>query len=716
MNACRVGRNTALLIVLLLAGMSVGGLRPRNARADAGGQPPVTIGPVSAAFYPNPHNSGAFDPGVLGGGPAFTQQFPEIDFNPPGSAQVTCSSGTGVNEYTRPFSDVVQYSDGSCGTIATQAGIGSMYSFQMVATANLVVAAAGQVTFNFFSDDGWILGAGPRVGGSEQPAYVSGEDANPPAASEVQGYRVVGSYNQPSSPAQNTVTVSFPAAGTYPIEVDYTECCGGQLALTLGTSYGNPIPPTTAPPPPAPFIDCPSAGGTLPTHFDAVRAPAPLESVKRYDIIYEPLDLTWTSQSPSSSVLGQPSSCQLTSNSGVLHVTVDLQVPVGPITVHVHVPAATSTASAMLNYFQYPASAGPGQCDWSVLASIVTIPIVPWPSSAQDCVISNGMPLPGDHMVQWHTDGFTFRGPFGITLYQTPPLTYYVDLDQIQTILPVSPNDVSADLNDVEFFIHRTLIQHLPAVDRVALIQDPPGNVLVRNPDGLVTGKTPAGNVVTQIPQSTYVDTPAGGAVLIVNPKDGAYGVQVNGTPNDAYYLSMSTLNFKPDGLHPTGQATIDQRNLNAGGIQTTCYPIGVVASCPVPSTAPFTFFPSTAGVALKGEQDSNNTGLKIDATSDASGVAAGSMTAHDTRSGVAGTPASITDGTVQALQCTGSNQALAYGSATFNGSPIYFATWVTAHVVPNPATPQQNTFRLLTSNGYDSGAITAPAMKLSGC
>ncbi len=39
------------------------------------------------------------------------------------------------------------------------------------------------------------------------------------------------------------MTVNFPAGGTYPIELDYTECCGGQEALVLGTSFANPIVP-----------------------------------------------------------------------------------------------------------------------------------------------------------------------------------------------------------------------------------------------------------------------------------------------------------------------------------------------------------------------------------------------------------------------------------------------------------------------------------------
>jgi hypothetical protein len=218
----------------------------------------VSIGPVQASFYPNPQNSGAFDPIVLVSGPSFTQQFPVIDFNPPAAAQVGCSNTTGVNEFTRPFTDVVPNPDGTCSTLIAQdsAGVlqaggspigGALSEFQAIFTANLTVATAGSVRFNFFSDDGWILAIGSQLNGTAQPTTVIGQSAlfnAPPGGGIITHYPVVGAYNGPSSPALNIATVNFPSAGTYPIEVDYTECCGGQLALVMGTTFGNPILPS----------------------------------------------------------------------------------------------------------------------------------------------------------------------------------------------------------------------------------------------------------------------------------------------------------------------------------------------------------------------------------------------------------------------------------------------------------------------------------------
>jgi YD repeat-containing protein len=211
--------------------------------------PPVSIGTVQGSFFTNPTNSGGFNisPGTA---PVFTEQFQTIDFNPPASAQVTCSNSTGVSEYTTPFADVIPQGDGTCAVQYAQgngyqAGVGSLASFEAVFTATLTVQAPGQVTFNFYSDDGWILSAGPNMLTGDQPTYVSGSMAGKTTADTgpFTGYPVVGAYNQASSPAQNTVTVTFPKAGSYPIEVDYTECCTRPLALTLGTSYSNPVPP-----------------------------------------------------------------------------------------------------------------------------------------------------------------------------------------------------------------------------------------------------------------------------------------------------------------------------------------------------------------------------------------------------------------------------------------------------------------------------------------
>src|SRR5438105_3523681 len=122
---------TALVLGAILAGFSpigvagerpaapsVSGLRaraappapqptPRAVRSSTAStsSPPISIGMVHGQFYPNPNDSGSLDLGYLTS-PVFAEDFSVIDFNPPAAAQVNCSNGTGIDENTRPFTDV----------------------------------------------------------------------------------------------------------------------------------------------------------------------------------------------------------------------------------------------------------------------------------------------------------------------------------------------------------------------------------------------------------------------------------------------------------------------------------------------------------------------------------------------------------------------------------------------------------------------------------
>ena len=224
-------------------------------QSSVAAESPVTIGIVQGTFYPNPANSGSFD-AVPTSPPDFTQQFPVIGFNPP-AGTLTCSNITSadVNAFSVPITDVVPNPDGTCSLVPAmangfQAGVGTLSNFQAVFTADLNVASAGQVTLDVSSDDGFVLGIGPQ--GANQPMRVSGTPMeNPPAGglSFVKGYPVMGAFNHGTAPFPNDITVNFPVAGTYPLELDYTECCGGFLSLTFSFNGAivPPAPPSTHP-------------------------------------------------------------------------------------------------------------------------------------------------------------------------------------------------------------------------------------------------------------------------------------------------------------------------------------------------------------------------------------------------------------------------------------------------------------------------------------
>ncbi|MEO8379140.1 MAG: Ig-like domain-containing protein [Acidobacteriota bacterium] len=204
----------------------------------------ISTTPMFARFFFT-NGSGTFNtpPGTV---PAFIQAFPTINFNPPAGTVPGNTSGVGVN--TRPFTNVTTDLNGNfTGTIIAQnnvlqAGSGSLTDFQAVFTGSLTVASAGQMAISFFSDDGFIFGVG---GGATR---VSGPMLNVPAGNVTpfEQLAVMGAYNAPTGPVGNTIVVSFPAAGSYPYEVDYSECCGGQLALTVaaGNVSSRGLPPT----------------------------------------------------------------------------------------------------------------------------------------------------------------------------------------------------------------------------------------------------------------------------------------------------------------------------------------------------------------------------------------------------------------------------------------------------------------------------------------
>jgi len=189
-------------------------------------------------FYAEPAGATSFvaQPGDT---PAFTQEFPTIDFNPP-SGTVNGEPATGPSPTTRPFTDVTTDLSGDyAGTTlaqgnGVQAGVGSLDTFDAVFTSDFAISKPGDVTFNVISADGFLLG----IGGSA--SRVSGAYDNPPSSntSPFDGYPLVGAENLPGSgpPGTFQVTVHFPAAGTYPYELDYFSSSDTQLSLTLGVA------------------------------------------------------------------------------------------------------------------------------------------------------------------------------------------------------------------------------------------------------------------------------------------------------------------------------------------------------------------------------------------------------------------------------------------------------------------------------------------------
>ena len=171
--------------------------------------------------------------------PAFVQAFPTINFNPPQGT--VPGAPPNVDVVSRPFTDVTTDLNGNyTGSIVAegdglQAGVNTLFDFNAVFTGTFIAAQAGDVSFRFFSDDGFIFGVGngaTRVSGAATGIPPSG-------LSPFENLPVMGAFNVPTPPVGNVVTVHFPAAGAYPYEVDYSECCAGALVLTMTTNANN---------------------------------------------------------------------------------------------------------------------------------------------------------------------------------------------------------------------------------------------------------------------------------------------------------------------------------------------------------------------------------------------------------------------------------------------------------------------------------------------
>jgi hypothetical protein len=239
---CRL--TVALVLILALSGFRTATSSSTQTRFTNGfssftsSTGEISLSPVTGRFFTNPTNDGAFT-ATPNATEVFRQTFPLIDFNPP-SGTIPCSNATGVDVMTRPFTAVVPLADGSCQTIVAegngqQAGVGDLAGFQAVFQGSFTVSAQSQVTFQLYSDDGWILSIGPSAEGA-QPTYVSGPLVNSPSAGPFTGFSVVGAFNTDTAPVLKDLVVDFPAEGTYPFELDYAEGNYGRLTLVLGAN------------------------------------------------------------------------------------------------------------------------------------------------------------------------------------------------------------------------------------------------------------------------------------------------------------------------------------------------------------------------------------------------------------------------------------------------------------------------------------------------
>jgi RHS repeat-associated protein len=203
---------------------------------------PISTGTVTGMFFPS-DLSGVFNTPPTAT-PTFVQSFPTITFDPP--TGVLAGNTSGVNTATHPFTDVVIDSNGNfVGTLIAQGNgvqangllangsAGPLFAFQAVLRGTLTVASAGSVSLTIYADDGYILGIG---GGASR---VSGPMINVPAngLTPFSGYTVIAANNQGHLANGDVISINFPAPGSYPYELDYTDNGAGGSPLNAPQDF-----------------------------------------------------------------------------------------------------------------------------------------------------------------------------------------------------------------------------------------------------------------------------------------------------------------------------------------------------------------------------------------------------------------------------------------------------------------------------------------------
>src|SRR5207253_1042020 len=210
---------------------------------------PGSAGPLvtntTQSFQATLTNGGAAAPGI-------TIQFTVMGPNARTGSATTDSAGKASFSYagTTNGTDTIQASATVNGfpVVSNTSTVGWVSPVQGVSTTTVfgrffVVGSPGAVTFSILSDDGFILGIGN--GATKAPGNPM---TNAPSSTQFSNLPVMGAFNTATAPLTSLVTVTFPAAGTYPYELDYSDGRGDALVITMSTKDVNnvtkPIPPT----------------------------------------------------------------------------------------------------------------------------------------------------------------------------------------------------------------------------------------------------------------------------------------------------------------------------------------------------------------------------------------------------------------------------------------------------------------------------------------
>jgi hypothetical protein len=167
--------------------------------------------------------------------------------------------------------------------------------------------------------------------------------------------------------------------------------------------------------------------------------------------------------------------CTLISQRGALPVISDISADPGtsPVTASQQVAASVTTATLDI----IPTRTDIPHCDF-FLMRLLGRPTLddstkPLPGDTNECYLNEPRDNPTSGLTaRWSIPGFEEYAPneHGVQVYQTRALTYYTDLNSLFTSRDIRSID-STMIDQLENYIHRTIIENLPAITPIGLAQ-----------------------------------------------------------------------------------------------------------------------------------------------------------------------------------------------------------------------------------------------------
>lgn len=413
-----------------------------------------------------------------------------------------------------------------------------------------------------------VTGPGSDLSGFDQDGICSGDYGTWTGSSGCPygptGYEGPGTSFVTSSSLPDSAEVDF-VGGLAPGKSAYFSLEGALTSAQLTAREGT-----------LQQFSCPGAGQATKVTLPAVEAPVKLAD-KPFSVSYGSLPLTFTAGQASSGSL-----CTVVSNRGALPVDIKIPTPLSPITLQV----AASVTTATVDF--YPADASTTQvpaCDFSLLRALrdaVTAPVIAGFAAANNCLLTSSSHASGNVIARWTIPGFAEYVPDqnGVQVYSTQPLTYYVDLSALPGA-PAPSVPFQDILQSVETYIHTTLIQNLPMVDRVGIVQDPPAHLSITDPLGRTVGLD-RNHKNSAFPGAGYTEIGGRSIAWILEPVPGTYRVTASGLPLSSFSTDFTVLQFLGHGTDPLTQNTAWQGNTGLTGTATRTFRVGGTSVEPV--------------------------------------------------------------------------------------------------------------------------------------